>query len=634
MQHPITSVLARSGLTSACSILCVLLCPLLCPLLASSAALAQAQRFDSIAPKGSFLVVSARDMHASSERWSSTPMAQLMKAPELAKVVAEAEAESKKEREEAFREMGIDASEMPWPGPAGLALFTDRNEDLDAAQLGVLAWADYGSRADEASKVVDGLIRYMEKEQGKSFEQVEVAGGLKATRIELPAEEEEADGMPQPPRRRRGMDGIDELLATPEALFYLRRGSELFLASTPAALEDAMDAAAGKGRDSIQSSDDWRGLSSMLGDQEVSLMFFTSPVQELLAPLYIGPMASIPVVMRDLFGDIRGWGIAIGDGGGGDAYLGMAYAAFVPGEKRGLVALLSDATAVSNPPSALGDDAVAFQRVNVRFGGIMQMLEDLVASLPDNEADAIAPTLQQFGPGMTKAFGGLGPEICGASRKAPDGEDGTRSVMVVRCSDEKATNALLATMLPSAGMMPRDFQGQIIYGGDIADVEVGVGAGALVMGTSAEVQQAMRSGADPASKSIGDMPMYRRCLGSIQAGPVVGWGFVDLPTALDENRKQILALQDGLPIVANDEEDEDDDEVDPSDVLFTAPASDAWLEALEKVDVKVLQRYLGPLVWDLRADSKGLGGSAKLLGPTAEAAGANPSSTGSSKGSK
>jgi len=604
----------------------------LMPLMATAPAPAQATRFESIAPKGSFVVFSARDVHGTVERWATTPAAQLLQAPELAKVTAEAEAESKKESEEAFRDMGIDATEMPWPGPGGVALFTDRNEDLDAAQLGVLLWADYGTRADDAAKVFDGLIRFMEKEQKKTFEQVEVTGGLKATRIELPPEEDEGDGQPQPPRRRRGMDGIDELLATPEAMFFLRRGSEFFLASTPAALEDAMEAAAGKGRDSVATTDDWRGLSSMLGDQEMSLMLFTAPVQELLAPLYIGPAASVPVVMRDLFGDIRGWGIAMGDGGGGDAYFGMTYAAFVPGEKRGLVALLSDATAVSNPPSALGDDAVTFQRLNLRFGGIMQMLEDLVASLPDNEADAISPTLQQFGPGMTKAFGGLGPEICGASRKAPDGKDGMRSVMVVRCSDEKATNALLATMLPSAGMMPRDFQGQIIYGGDMADMEVGVGAGALVMGTSTEVQQAMRSGADPSSKSIGDLPLYRRCLGSITAGPVVGWGFIDLPTVLDENRKQILALQDGLPIVGDDEED--DGETGAADVLFSQSGSDVWMSAMEKVDLKVLQRYIGPLVWDLRSDSKGIGGSAKLLGPSAEAAGAVPPSSGAPKSAK
>ncbi len=590
-------------------------------LLATASIFAQGSRFDSIAPKGSFVIFSARDMHGAFERWATTPAAQLMQAPELAKATAESEAESKKEREKAFREMGIDAEEMPWPGAVGGALFTDRNEDLDAAQLGVLVWADYGSRADDAAKVFDGLIRFMEKEQQKNFEQVEVAGGQKATRIELPSEEDEGDDQPQPPRRRRGMDGIGELIAAPEAMFFLRRGSEFFLASTAAALEDAMEAASGKGRDSVSTSDDWRGLSSMLGEQEMSLMLFTAPIQELLAPIFIGPAASVPVVMRDLFGDIRGWGIAIGDGGGGDAFFGMSYAAFVPGEKRGLVALLSDATAVSNPPSALGDDAVTFQRLNLRFGGIMQMLEDLVASLPDAEADAISPTLQQFGPGMTKAFGGLGPEICGVSRKAPDGVDGMRSVMVVRCSDEKATNALLATMLPSAGMMPRDFQGQIIYGGDMMDMEVGVGAGALVMGTSAEVQQAMRSGSDPASKSIGDLPLYRRCLGSITAGPVVGWGFVDLPTVLDENRKQLLALQEGLPLVGDDDEE---GESGAADVLFSQAGSDVWMSALEKVDLKVLQRYIGPIVWDLRSDSKGIGGSAKLLAPSADAGGTTP----------
>ena len=568
---------------------------------------AQGVKFESMAPKGSALIISAKDANASMVRYAESPIGQIMRAPEIAPLMVEANKETALKRSESLQELGVDAEEVPWPGPTGAAIFVERDEELDALELGLLVWADYGPRADVAGKIFDAVIRKMEKESGKSFEQVEIAGGTKAMRIVLPNDDEGADPQdPQPPSRRRprGMDALGQITALPEAMFYVRVGTQFFAASSVATLEDAIASASGKPIPCVADTEDWRGMSTLIGDQDVSIVFLTAPIQALLTPVFAGPMASAQVVIKEMFGDIRGWAITT-SGKNDQAILDIAVSAYIPGAKIGLMDLLSDASPIMPPPTLLGDDAVIYQRMNVRFGGIMAMIEDVVASLPENEADAIAPMLQQYGPGMTKAFTSIGPEVFTIGRKAPEGVEGIQSFTAIRCTDEKTTNALLATMLPSMGMMPRDFQGQIVYGGEGLGSEIGLGGGALVMGADAVVEQALRSASDPAVKSLGENPLYRKCLASLAPGEIVGWGYADVPILLDQNRKAVLALDERFESDADDADADKDG--DSMDVLVPKPfVNEAMKPALEKIDLAMLNRYFGPLVWDIRSQAKGL----------------------------
>ncbi|NDG65070.1 MAG: hypothetical protein EBY29_16660, partial [Planctomycetes bacterium] len=217
---------------------------------------------------------------------------------------------------------------------------------------------------------------------------------------------------------------------------------------------------------------------------------------------------------------------------------------------------------------------------------------------------------QQYGPGMTKAFQSLGPEVSTISRKPPDGVEGMRTFTAIRCTDEKATNALLATILPSMGMMPRDFQGQVVYGGEGLGSEIGLGGGALVMGSVEAVEQSLRSAGDPSTKSLAENPLYRRCLGSLPSGSVVGWGYADVPTLLEQNRKAILAADGNLS--DGDDDASDDGKSAPAaqdgslGVLVPTQYDPAMKPALEKIDHAMLSRYFGPLVWDIRSETKGI----------------------------
>ena len=135
-------------------------------------------KFESMAPKGSAMVVSLKNLNATAARLEASPLGQIMKAPEIESAVAQVRKDLATQRKTDLQALGIEAEEVPWPGPTGLAVFVERNEELDAPELGVLWWADYEGRADAAGEVFAGVIRELEKEAGKSFEQVDIQGGV------------------------------------------------------------------------------------------------------------------------------------------------------------------------------------------------------------------------------------------------------------------------------------------------------------------------------------------------------------------------------------------------------------------------------------------------------------------------
>ncbi len=575
-------------------------------------------KFELMAPKGSALVLECKNVHGTVARLEASPIGQLQKDAAIESSVAASRSEVEAQRKEQLQRMGIDLQEVPWPGPMGIALFVEHNEELDAPELGLLFWADYQERADDAGKMFDGVIRELEKDSQKPFEQVEIAGGVRATRIVLPVEAEEEPGRdPQPPSRRRprGIDALGEITSLPEAVYFIRSGSQFFAASSIPALEDAMAVSAGKSVPCVADTEDWRGVVAFVGERDVSVTLLTAPIQELIAPIFAGPMASSRIAANEMFGDVRAWSFSLGTSDGA-SFADVSISAYVPGTKVGLMEILSNATPIQPPPVLLGDDAVVYQRFNVRFENIMEMIEDVVASLPEQEADAIAPMLQQYAPGLGKAFSSLGPEVSTVGRKAPDGVEGMRTFTAIRCTDEKATNALLATILPSAGMMPRDFQGQIVYGGEGIGMELGLGGGSLLIGSPEAVEQSLRSAGDASTKSLAENELYIRALSALAPGSVVGWGYADMPVILDQNRKALLSMDETLAAESGGAAgggSKEDDKDAATDVLIPTRLNPATIGSLEKVDLALLNRYFGPLVWEIRSDTKGLTARAMWL---------------------
>lgn len=595
----------------------VLFVAALCSTIVQSAFAGDGAKFERIAPKNSVLVLWAKDLGEFAARAEATGIGQIFNAPELASVTGPIREEARKQREADLQKLGVDGSEVPWPAGAGLSILVEHDEELDAPAIGLLIWADYGSRSETAAKLADGVIKEMEKDLGKSFEEVEIQGGRKATRIEFPDEDQPNNPQsPQPPRRRRpgGLDALGELAAVPESVYYAHVDSQFFLASSVPVLEEAIAAATGQASPSIADSDDWRGVNALCGEQDLGAVLMIEPLKVLLAPVFVGPMASTKSIAGGFFGDVRS--IALFAKGDTDSSLISAgAAAYIPGPKVGLMDLVSASTPVEPPPAMLGDNALSYYRINVKFDQIMKMVEGIVDSLSGPEADAIAPMLAQFGPGLSKTFSAMGPQVWSVTQ-APlgDATEG-RGVTAIKCSDEKVANAVLATLLPSAGLMPRDFRGQVVYGSEFSPMEVGIGGGAMLLGTSEAVEQALRSSSDPAAVPLSEGALFKQCAASLQVGAVSGWGFADMPAILDRSRKDFIAFGSGeLPddLVAGEGEGDS-----AFDNMMPMQVDPKMVGALDTVDHALLTRYLGPLVWDLRSEDKGLVYRANWLRPTA-----------------
>lgn len=572
-------------------------------------------KFEPLAPKNSLVVFWAQDLADTAARFGESGPGAILKAPELEPVVAPLKDAASKERAKQLQELGVDVDEVPWPGACGGAIVVEHDEELDAPSLGVVFWADYGSRAEAARKLASGVLKGMEREFGNAFEEVEVQGGHKATKVEFPSEESSNNPQaPQPPRRRpRGpVDELGQFAAMPESFYFLEVEGQCFVASSVPLLEEAIAASTGKGAEGIAGSADWRGVTGMLGEQDVGAVLMIQPLKTLMAPMFVGPMAAAGNVLGGLFGDVRA--IALGvKGPHGESLLSASAAVYVPGEKSGVWEILSHSTPIEDPPAMIGDHAVTFQRVNVRFSQIMKMIGGIVDSLSGPEADAIAPMLDQFGPSLDKAFTSMGPAVWSVSH-APMGADAEgRGVTAIACSSEESANAALATILPTAGMTPRDFKGQVVYGSDQADLEIGLGGGGVIVGTAASVEQALRSSTDPAAKSLSEDTLFRRCAAGIGTGPVVGWGYSDIPELIDQNRKlMVAAASEELPgelfiDIGGD---------GPLQAAIPAELDPKMIDALEKVDQSVLVRFFGPLVWQLRSDEKGLAFNGVWLKPS------------------
>lgn len=567
---------------------------------------------EDIAPKSTFLAIGVKDMGALAARFSQTPLAKLLDEPSV-KVLLESpdEVAAADARRKRLADMGIDRDSVPWPGPVVAALFIERDVELDADGIGVLLCADYGKDADTAGKMVEAVIARAERETGRGTEQVDLGQGRRATVIPLPVGDEPMGRGGRPRPRANPLDGLGQVAATPDSLYHFRDGSRFWFASTASALEDALAAAEGGGN-VLSAAEDWQGASAQLGTCDAHALFFTSPLQPLVRPLLAGPMGPMQPLIQKLFGDIRAWGFGLNIGGD----LGMvelSSTVFVPGEKVGLVSLVSDGVALDAPPAMGGDDAVSYQRLNVRFDGIMKLLEDALAALPDMQAEQIAPILEQWGPGMRKAFGSIGPTMWSFTNAVPGSEGGTRSVTVMRCRDERAATALVALVAPTAGLMPRDFQGGQVYSGDGVSVAIGLGASAVLYGDLAAVEQVMRAATDPSARSLAENPIYRRASSSVPSGPVSGWGYVDAVRTFDLNRRAILA-EDGMVGRMDRAVDRREDMLD----LLPARLPASISAALKDVDASLMSRYMGPIVYEIRPSDRGLAVRSWWLPPSAE----------------
>ena len=560
----------------------------------------------AIAPDTTYVIVSADQLMQTVERWHNTPMQAFLKTAPMAKVLG-TDGGAQDAMEDRLKELGIPEGSVDWPSVGGMTLFTVHDEELDVEQSHALVYGDWGAKADGMAKLFDAVIAESVKKDGVTVEKEDIAG-----------REVQVLNMQKSGAKRNGRGGamgveMDLSFAkNAEKVYYCRDGSR-FLASTDAGgLEDALLALDGKRKAKLPEQSDFRGAMDQLGETDISVVILTGPLQKSIAGEGAGMLAMVQPVLQPLVGDVQAWTIGIGiDTPRGQ--IEVTSGIYVPGEKVGLWALLGPSAPIEAPPPMIGPDAVAFGRVNVQLKNLMNLINSVVANLPEEQAQEIDGFLVNFGPVMSKGFEAMGPSIWTYETiRQPVTPESRVTGTIVTCTNPKAVVPMITQFGGTMGLEPRDFDGNTIFSADFLPMSIGVANGFMATGDSKLVEQAMRSMGQKDLPSVADNQAYKAAALAVGGEAVISWGYIDLPARWGFERELLEQYGEDDSKLDNAVGRADDSSV-AKRLGFKVPGNAN--DVLKTMDAAMVAKYVGSFVWSMKSDSKGFVTRAAVMQP-------------------
>lgn len=557
----------------------------------------------SIAPVKSFAFGSVDDVRGTVERFKKTPLYELWTSETVQSAVAEEMKKFNEDVTKRLEELGLPEDTLSWPVNIGAAVSLENNEELDEQMPVFTALADWGDGADKMAAFFEANINELAK---KSPERVTTSDirGRKVTVIDMP---DAAPSEPDPFSPPDPMEGLGSV----EKFYYVREGTRFLLTSSEKTMEDALTAIDVPPTALVTDEEDARAALAQLGGGDGIVILRTAPLQPLVEQGGGGMMALAAPIMTQLFGDIQAYGFSTTV----DGTVGMLDSAITissPSGRKGLLSLFVEAPP-GPAPSIVPSDAIGYGRLNVAFKELMKVVESTVAALPEMYAQQVEPTLRDHGATLTKAFAALGPEVhTFTSVTQPITPESRSSTTAITCTDELAVLPLVQLVAPAMGMESRDFLGQTIFSGSpMMPVAVGIGGGYLVIGTTSNVEQALRAtgqGAASAERPVAETT----AMALLPSKPVVGWGWYDTVSEFDFTRRVLLAEDSNGNSGMNDFVDEQGEAVND---LVGVELPTKVIETLQKMDPEFVSRYVGPQLWQLSSDEKGMAYRFSLLRP-------------------
>ena len=560
----------------------------------------------AIAPDTTYVIVSGDQLLQTVERWHKTPMQAFLKTAPMAKVLG-TDGGAQDAMEDRLKELGIPEGTVDWPSVGGMTLFTVHDEELDVEQSHALVYGDWGAKADGMAKLFDAVIAESVKKDGVTVEKEDIAG-----------REVQVLNMQKSGAKRNGRGGamgveMDLSFAkNAEKVYYCRDGSR-FLASTDAGgLEDALLALDGKRKAKLPEQSDFRGAMDQLGETDISVVILTGPLQKSIAGEGAGMLAMVQPVLQPLVGDVQAWTIGIGiDTPRGQ--IEVTSGIYVPGEKVGLWALLGPSAPIEAPPPMIGPDAVAFGRVNVQLKNLMNLINSVVANLPEEQAQEIDGFLVNFGPVMSKGFEAMGPSIWTYETiRQPVTPESRVTGTIVTCTNPKAVVPMITQFGGTMGLEPRDFDGNTIFSADFLPMSIGVANGFMATGDSKLVEQAMRSMGQKDLPSVADNQAYKAAALAVGGEAVISWGYIDLPARWGFERELLEQYGEDDSKLDNAVGRADDSSV-AKRLGFKVPGNAN--DVLKTMDAAMVAKYVGSFVWSMKSDSKGFVTRAAVMQP-------------------
>ena len=576
---------------------------------------------ERLAPQNSIVVTGIDDFQKSLKALKSTPLWALWESDEISEMLHDPLADLHDEFGEVLDELGLDEDDLSWPqGPVGLAIYPGSPDDPESGP-GYLVMADYGVKSMRMNRILEALLDKARDEHDIEISEHDILGRkvysinlaeLAGEGLDLDAAEEFQEmGMP-------AMMDPDQLMDWFSVAHIVRDGRRFMVSSNLNVLRDALELVDEDGRSGLTDRADFQGAMGQLGETDgYTLVLF----RDMAALMPGDPMVMMAqMFFKQIVGDIQalGFGLRVGDG---DVMIEETVTVYMPNGKSGLTTLMSHETPQGRAPAFVGPGCMVYARFNFQFDGVMDFLRGLGAMNPMIGAQ-LNPMLEQYGPTIEKVCAALGPEVHSTVRiTRPMTLDSLKTLYAIESSRPGDVEAVLAEYAAGMGMAARDFLGHRIYSmqfnpmamgmGDGMGGEgfsVGFGGGYVMIGNTSAVEDGLRASARADMPGLVDDPGYRRAVRALSAPRSVGWGvmsvvdyvdyFMNLSTMLNE--QELEQIKEWDPEYARQLEQE-----------FAAEPDMPW----ENFDVRILDRYMGPISWEIRSRDDGFVVRYRVLAP-------------------
>ncbi len=581
---------------------------------------------EQLAPENSIVVVSVTDFQQALTRFKNTGLWALWKSDQVQAMLEEPLEEGRDALDEALQDLGLEEDDFAPPqGPVGLAFFPGpaRNNGMPA-EPGFMLLADYGASAPHMDRIVNALMRNAE-EDGVEFRQRRLLGRTVYTvdlsELELPDDLMDLDDDDFDPMMG-GLPAVpdpDEMLQHFQNVHFVRDGRNFMVCSDLDVLGEALMLSDENEISGLSRREDFQAAVGQLGPVDGYAVVLLRGLGAMLPP---DPMVMMMQGMvQSMLGDIHAlsFGVRLDSE---DAMIEKTFAVYMPNGKSGLTALMDVETPQGELPPFVFPGTIAYSRMNFRFSEVMGFLRGVAMANPMLGAQ-INQMLLEYGPTIEQVCSSMGPEVHSVVTMArPMAIDSLKSLYAIESSRPQQVEAVLAEYAGAMGLHARDLLGQRIYSMDFNPMmmgmpmampqadgfSIGFGAGYVMAGNTSLVEDALRAGARSGMPNLADDPAFQRAARAVTAPRSVAWGVVNVVEYLEYFKNLDTMIQEQ---VLQQMQQFDPAYAQELAAEFAAQPQAPWKD----FDLAIIDRYLGPLAWELRARENGFVGRYLVLEP-------------------
>ena len=557
----------------------------------ASAIAAETITIADIAPVGTFFIMGADATETMCDRFNGNPLGGLWKTEAVQKTLGKAFENARDNMMKELAASGMDLETMSWPANLGVAFYSDLDEETGQSKVFMLGYGDWEANAKDADRMMASLLDAWKMDDGIDVDSKEIRGRevMVLTQVGEPDQGDPADEFGQMDDMMMMLGDPSEMAPDFSTMYMVQDGPRFIMANDLLAVDDALAIFDGDDAKVIASTDDWTKTLKQLDGAEAYAVLLTDPLQDLLAPIFMGPAGMVKPMIGELFGDIRGYGFGLSmPEDPSTASMVLTASILAPDDKSGIMGLLLEQDKVGQaPPKVIGEEAIGYGRMNFNFRGLMPLVSKMSAAMPMG-GDEVDGMVDQFGPMVTPALESLGPAIHVLTTAS-----GT--TVIIPTNDSQKVQPLLAMLGPGMNLQPRDFLGETMWTGE--GMGACVAGNWLVIGNDKGTEQVIRGlNAGAVDHPISDLQIFTDSVNRMPGGDAVGWGYVNVVEQFASSREMAEQMIGMLNAQG---------EFGPEDANGAEKMTEAVVDLMTELKPEELARFVGPTVWKFSSDDLG-----------------------------